>query len=87
MKTAYIIFRNAKPRDSKATLNLIVEFCREHELDYQLRPKSGGSMINIEGKDYYIKLEEKKEDSESAYWMICCLLKGKTASALCRNIA
>lgn len=56
-------------------------------MDYHLPPKSGGSLINIEGMDYYIELKEKKEDSESSYWMICCLLKGQTASALCRNIA
>lgn len=85
MKTAYIIFRDTKPQNNNEVLHLIIHFCRERELDYRLYPESGSSLINIDGKDYRIDLQEKREESGSAYWMICCVLKKQ--SHLYKNIA
>lgn len=85
MKTAYIIFRDIKPLNNKEILNTIIHFCREHDLHYFLSPDSGCSLINIDGYDYCITLQENREGQEAPYWIIYCLLKGR--SALFRNIA
>lgn len=85
MKTAYILFRNRKPENQKEVLDLIMHFCREHNLQYRIASESEDGIINIEGADYYIDLQEKQEGAENTYWMIYCLLKNRLS--FFKNIA
>lgn len=85
MKSAYILFRNKKPESPKEVLNLIEHFCREHNLTYRILSESEDGIINIDGEDYFIDLQEKHEGSEETYWMIYCLLKNRLS--FFKNIA
>lgn len=75
MKTTYIIFRDRKPQNNKETLDLLVHFCREHNLS--CNTKINEMKINIEGEDYYVSLKRVRDDFGAAYWRINCLHKSR----------
>ena len=72
MKTAYCIYRNEKPKDTKEILHLIEHFCIERCLNYKIKKNAGGTTVNIEDENYCIELHEKM-DGKKIYWVICCI--------------
>lgn len=75
MKDVYIIYTNNCPENNREIFDLVVHFCREHDLYYALPDSLDDTTINIEGENYSVCMQEEGDSPAEKYWAIYCLLK------------